>query len=133
MGKLLVICIAIAGVAANIAASQFVPASYYAFIEGDKTATMDFLRAMKPIPEFNVLLERQRNIFGAEIDFNLFDAETKREIQIFQLEKILEYNPKSRDVLYGLYKLYNEGDRTDKAQEYLNRAKAIDPLVESLQ
>lgn len=130
LGKITIICLAIAGVAANIAVSQFLPSVYYSFIEGDKSAAVYFLKSVKTLPQFNTLAERQRNIFGQDIDIELFDAETKREVQIFQLEKMLVYNEKSRDILYHLYKLYNEEGSTEKAQMYLKRAQAVDPKVE---
>lgn len=129
LSKIAVICIAIVGVAANIAISQFLPASYFSFIEGDKDSTIYFLKSVKTLPEFSTIAARQRNVFGQDIDIELFDGETKREVEIFQLEKMLVYNAKSRDVLYGLYKLYKAQGSTEKAQMYLQRAKDVDPMV----
>ncbi len=133
LAKMFLICLAIAIVAANIAISQFLPADFFSFMQEDKTTAIHFLKSLKSVPQFNMLAERQRNIYGRDIDIELFGSETQRDVKIFQLEKMLTYNPNARDVLFNLYKLYKEAGNTEKANRYLKQARAIDPMVEKAQ
>ncbi len=116
----------------NIAASQFLPTSYFSFIEGDRESAVSLLKAVKLLPEFPTLADRQRKIYGNIIDTELFTTEKNREVRIFQLEQLRAKYPKSRDILYGLYLLYNDEGAVEKAQKYLQQAQAIDPMVGKL-
>ena len=53
----------------------------------------------------------------------------KRKETMAEFESLLQKNPKSRDLLYNLYLLYNEDGNKIKAEEYLKKAKEIDPTV----
>ena len=48
---------------------------------------------------------------------------------IQQIEQLLQKNPYSRDLLYRLFFLYDRMGKKIPAQEYLQRAKAIDPSI----
>lgn len=113
----------------NIAASQLLPTSYFSFIEGDRASAVELLKAVKFLPEFTTLANRQRQIYGENIDSDLYTTEKNRSIRIFHLEQLLAQYPKSRDILYGLSVLYSDEGNAEKAQSYLKQAKAIDPMV----
>lgn len=113
----------------NIAASQFLPTSYFTFVEGDKASAVQLLKAVKFLPEFTTLIDRQRQIYGSNLDNELFSTEINREEKIMRLEQLAQQYPKSRDILYGLYLLYNDEGNAGKATAYLQRAKAIDPSI----
>lgn len=116
----------------NIAASQLLPVSYFSFVEGDRASAVELLKAVKFLPEFTTLADRQREIYGEDIDSELFTAEKNRAIQVMHLEQLRAEYPKSRDILYGLSVLYaDQGDR-EKAQSYLKQAQAIDPMAGKL-
>lgn len=113
----------------NIASSQFLPTSYFSFVEGDKAAAVQLLRAVKLLPEFTTLIDRQRQIYGSNLDNELFSSEKNREVKIVRMEQLVLQYPKSRDILYGLYLLYSDEGNAEKANSYLKRAQQIDPTV----
>lgn len=117
------------GLIGNIVGSQLIPSSYFAFVQEDKTAAVELLRAMKLRPEFPTLAGIQRSIYGPSIDQELFAEERGREERINELEELLKSNPKSRDVLYALSVLYKEKKDMSRSDAYLKRAREIDPLV----
>lgn len=116
----------------NIAASQFLPTSYFSFVEGDRASAVELLKAVKFLPEFTILADRQREIYGENIDSELFTTEKNRAIKIMHLEQLLAEYPKSRDILYGLSVLYADEGDTAKAQMYMKKARAIDPMAGKL-
>jgi tetratricopeptide (TPR) repeat protein len=116
----------------NIAASQFLPTSYFSFVEGDRASAVELLKAVKFLPEFTILADRQREIYGENIDSELFTTEKNRAIKIMHLEQLLAEYPKSRDILYGLSVLYADEGNTEKAQMYMKKAQAIDPMAGKL-
>lgn len=113
----------------NIAASQFLPTSYFSFVEGDRSSAIALLKAVKFLPEFTVLADRQRQIYGADIDRELFTTEKNRAIKILHLQQLLSQYPRSRDILYGLSVLYADEGNTQKSEMYLKQAQAIDPMI----
>ena len=113
----------------NIAASQFLPGAYFSFVEGDRASAVLLLKAVKLLPEFPILAQRQRQIYGESIDSELYITEKNRKQNIIRLEQIRTRYPKSRDVLLGLYLLYNEEGDAAKARMYLEQAQAIDPAA----
>lgn len=116
----------------NITASQFLPNSYFTFIEGDKESAVQLLKAVKFLPEFTTLIDRQRQIYGSRLDDELFSTEKNREAKVARLEQLNLQYPQSRDILYGLYLLYNDEGNAQKANAYLKSAQEIDPLVGKL-
>ena len=115
----------------NIILSQKIDPLYLGLINNDKKATIDFLKKIKTQPYFPQELEKYKKIYGKTIEEEVFTQERQRKRMIKNLEQILEKNQKARDVLYGLFLLYEEdGDKT-KAMEYLKRAKEVDPNIEN--
>ena len=69
------------------------------------------------------------NIFGQTIKTAVYAEKVKKRSMINKLERELVINPKARDILYSLYQLYlAEGDK-NQANNYLKRAKEVDPSI----
>jgi tetratricopeptide (TPR) repeat protein len=71
----------------------------------------------------------QTNVYGKELQTEVNKEVKERQDTIDLLQKLLEKNPKARDVLYDLAVLYKENYETDKANEYLKRAQEVDPSI----
>ena len=113
----------------NLISSQYISTIYFQFINNDKNSTISFLQKIKNLPEYQNILEINNNIYGQTIKEEVFKQESRKKAMINNLEQQLTINPKARDVLYSLYQLYlSEGDK-NKAEEYLRRAKEIDPVI----
>lgn len=115
----------------NILSSQTVSPLYFNFIDEKKAAAVSFLIKIKQLREFSALFSEYKNIYGPSLENEVFAEDRKRREDIQRLESLLEKNPKSRDILYSLYVLYKEDNNDKKAQEYLKRAKDIDPMIKN--
>lgn len=94
---------------------------------GDKEAVVGFLRQIRDLSEYDKYISLAKNIYGDSIDEEIQKDFLERQTRIDDLEEILQKNPKARDVLYSLYRLYEaQGDKL-AAEEYLNRALEVDP------
>lgn len=113
----------------NIAYSQLIPSEYFAVLNEDRSATVHFLKAIKKLPEFDRIFVMQKNLYGAALEDEIFSRDRERDALIRELEEVLKENPKSRDLLYNLYLLYNEGGDYGRAKLYYDKARTIDPLV----
>jgi tetratricopeptide (TPR) repeat protein len=88
-----------------------------------------FLKKIKRTKEFPQQLNYYKNIYGQDIEKEVFTEEIKRKEEIKKLEIILQKNQKARDVLVRLAILYFEDEDFKKAKEYYQRAKEVDPMV----
>jgi len=113
----------------NLISSQFISPIYFGLVNNDKIATISFLQKIKSLPEYQKNLEMNNNIYGKTVKEEIFRQENKRKELIKNLEQQLIINPKARDILYSLYQLYlSEGDK-NRANDYLRRAREVDPLL----
>jgi tetratricopeptide (TPR) repeat protein len=113
----------------NMFASQFISPLYFQLVKEDKKAVVNFLNKIKNLPVFSSFLETNKNIYGGSLQQEVFAESLKRKQKIAGLEILLQRNPKSRDLLYNLHLLYNEEGDKIKAEEYLRKAKEIDPSI----
>jgi len=113
----------------NIFSSQDISPLYAGIIGGQKQAAIDYLRKIKLLPEFKSELENYKETFGTIIENEVFQVDRERKEKIGELEQLLTKNNQARDVLYGLYLLNKEDGNNNKAQDYLNRAREIDPML----
>jgi len=113
----------------NLIYSQFISPLYQKFVNNDKISTINFLQKIKNFPEFQKILEMNNGIYGPVIKKEIFAKENIKKEMINNLEQQLTFNPKARDVLYGLYQLYLQEGNENQADDYLRQAKAIDPLL----
>lgn len=111
----------------NFFYSQSISPLYEGFVNNDKTVTVSFLQKIKTLPEYPRILEMNNNIYGNSISEEILKQENKKKELISNLEKQLIINPKARDVLYSLYQLHQADGNQIKANNYLMRAKEVDP------
>lgn len=90
---------------------------------------VDFMKRARKISSFQRVLYEMKTVFAAH-EQEVYKDDRERQQKISRLEEILIINPKSRDVLYSLYLLYDKAGDEQKADEYLQRAKEVDPRVE---
>jgi tetratricopeptide (TPR) repeat protein len=113
----------------NIYFSQAIPDLYQKVVDNEKSAIVAYLRAIKPLPEFKSELSKYQVSYGDNITQSVFKEDYERQREIEKMEKLLARNSQARDVLYNLAILYKEKGDNQKAEEYLDRAKAIDPSL----
>jgi tetratricopeptide (TPR) repeat protein len=115
----------------NIIFSQFFPSSYFKFANNDRKTTVNFLQKITGLPEYQNILKMNYGIYGSTLKTEIFAEESKKKAMINNLEQQLTINPKARDILYSLYKLYlAEGDKK-QANIYLMRAREVDPSIKN--
>jgi len=113
----------------NLISSQLISPIYFKIIDNNKKATVTFLQKIKILPEYQKILKMNNVIYGNTVREEIFNQENKKKEVINNLEQQLTINPKARDILYSLYKLYStEGDK-NRAADYLRRAKEVDPII----
>ncbi|PIP63440.1 hypothetical protein COW97_02455 [Candidatus Roizmanbacteria bacterium CG22_combo_CG10-13_8_21_14_all_34_12] len=113
----------------NFVFSQLISPLYLRFVNNDKKATISFLQKIKTLSEYQKILEMNNNIYGPTVREEIFQRENKKKVMINNLEQQLTINPKARDILYSLYQLYlAEGDK-NRANDYLKRAREVDPSI----
>ena len=115
----------------NLITSQLISPLYFKLLKEDKAAVVGFLRKIKKLPVFLSFLEINKKIYGNSFEQEVLAPDIKRNKLIEDYELLLLKNPKSRDLLYNLYLLYQEDGNEIRAEEYLRRAKEIDPTLEN--
>lgn len=113
----------------NLISSQVISPLYFQLVSNNKKATINFLEKIKTFPEFQKILEMNKNIYGKTVEEETFRQENKKRLMINNVEQILTKNPKARDVLYSLYLLYKEKGDSLTAEKYLRQAKEVDPGI----
>ncbi len=114
----------------NISLSQSVTPLYFTLFDNEK-ATVRFLQSIQSLPEFTSYFRMAKNIFGSQIEQKVYQESRDRKQMIGKLEALLRRSPKARDALYNLSVLYKaEGDE-ERSQNYLERAREVDPLIGS--
>ncbi|MEX1052258.1 MAG: tetratricopeptide repeat protein [Patescibacteria group bacterium] len=119
----------------NIVASQNVSPIYYNLSDSNISKknlydeTFGFLVSIRNLPEFEEFLPRFEAVFGNIISDDIKKHDEKQTLYFENLEFILDKNPKSRDALLKLYLYYIQQGNPEKAQEYLDKAKEIDPTL----
>lgn len=113
----------------NFVASQNISSLYFQLAEEDRVAVVNFLSKIKNLPSFNSFLQMNKNIYGNSLAEDVFAESVKRKQSIKEYELLLQKNLLSRDVLFNLYLLYQADGNQIKAEEFLDRAKKIDPSL----
>ncbi|NTU46000.1 hypothetical protein HGA88_00025 [Candidatus Roizmanbacteria bacterium] len=113
----------------NVLFSQWIDPLYFDYVEEKEPAVVQTLEKLQTIPEFPQVLAVQKNIFGENLKDKVVAPQLQQKQRISQLEKLLERNPSARDVLWNVSRLEQMSDNPDKAKEYADRAKAVDPTL----
>lgn len=112
----------------NIVASQMVHPLYEGVIEGKQTALVTFFKIAKDLAAFQPVKPEMQESYMTLADEIDKDDITRQE-KIRKLEGLLQKYPKSRDLLYAISLLYRDSGNPIKADEYLMKAREIDPAV----
>ena len=131
IGKILLFLCIFIYLIVNLVLSQLISPLYFSLVKNDRTAVVSFLSQIKNLPVFPEFFSLNKNIYGNSLEQEVFAKDLQRKEEIAELEYLLEKNAKARDVLYNLYLLYNEDGNKSKAEEYLRRAKEIDPAIKN--
>ncbi|MDO8609676.1 MAG: hypothetical protein Q7R95_03955 [bacterium] len=113
----------------NIVSSQNISPLYAQITNYNVKAATQFLKDIRFLPFFSNELKTHAQIYGKDIENQVFSEEIMQKQLIQKYEQLLASNPESRDLLYGLYELYYKVGDKDKAVMYLHRAKEIDPNI----
>ncbi len=113
----------------NLIYSQTISPIYFQMINNNKKAVVSFLEKIKTFPEFQKILEMNKNIYGKTVGEETFRQENEKKLMINNLEQKLMINPKARDILYSLFLLYKEKGDNLTAKKYLKQAKEVDPAI----
>lgn len=113
----------------NIYSSQTISPLYSSVVDEKYEAVVNFIQKIRSAPQFPFFLEINQKIYGRRLKDDVFAEENEKKQQIVGLKTILKKNPKARDVLLKLSYLYRELGDEKKADQYLNKAKAVDPLI----
>lgn len=116
-------------VAINIAASQHMPRVFFDLADGKKDAIVEFLTRAQEVPQFENLFPEVQSVLLQNSEAVYKDANS-RQNQIGSLLSLLESNPESPEVLYSLHLLYSAEKNTERANSYLQKALALDPLID---
>lgn len=123
-------CISCVGlVTANIIFSQRYNVNMYGVMRGEKTAILNYLKHIWGTPLFNLELSTYKMDGREEVltDWTFFQQISTKRIQ--SLEEVARLHPYSPELYYNLYLLYSERGQNIKAQEYLQKARQIDPSI----
>ncbi|MFH1827202.1 MAG: hypothetical protein ABH812_02070 [bacterium] len=121
----------------NIIFSQNVSPVYYSLSNTSLSKqslydqALEFLLSIRSLPEFNEFSPRFEAVYGNVLKEDIIAEDEKNSNYYKNLEYILDKNSKSRDALLKLYVYYIQNNQPDKAIEYLNKAKKVDPNIAS--
>ncbi|MBI3620260.1 hypothetical protein HY214_03915 [Candidatus Roizmanbacteria bacterium] len=113
----------------NLVLSQSLPTLFFRVAAGERTAMLTFLTASQGLPEYKNIVTSAEEIYGHSIIAEFRDQLSRRHDRIGQLDQTLAINPKARDVLLELSRLYAEEKNQVKTNDYLTKAKKIDPGI----
>jgi tetratricopeptide (TPR) repeat protein len=114
----------------NIYFSQTLHPLFFKLVNQPKKSDIVlFLKKIKNTREFPQQLQYFKNIYGQDIEKEVFAQELKRREEIIKLETALKKNEKAKDILVKLAILYFEEGNLNKAREYYQRAKKVDPMI----
>lgn len=128
--KILLAVVIFAYLSFNIYESQRTNELYFAVIKEKKPAAIIFLQKIRTLGSFSYFLNGQSSLFGPSLRKDVEKEKIERQEQIQTFLALLQAYPASRDLLYGLSVLYRENGQIDKANEYLFKARKIDPIVQ---
>ena len=120
----------------NIVVSQNVSPIYYNLSDSNLSKNnlyddaFNFLVSIRSLSEYEQFLPRFEAVFGSVLDEDIKKHDEKQSAYFENLKYALDKNPKSRDALLKLYLYYIQQGDPEKAQEYLDKAKKVDPTLE---
>ncbi len=98
-------------------------------MSGKKEDVVHFMKRARTLTPFRKLFPEIKSTF-VENELEVYKDDRDRRTLILKLEEALKVNPKSRDVLYSLYLLYDKSGDAEKAALYLQQAQEVDPTID---
>ncbi len=97
--------------------------------KNDYQSVVSYLKKIEGTKYFSEELKKYQRIYGDRLLTDVFADKVKIEKTIKEFERLLKVNPNSRDLLYWLYRLNKMIGNQEKAKEYINKAREIDPMI----
>jgi len=113
----------------EIFTSQIISPLYSRVVNEDKSGVINYLKKIILLPVYKEELSVYKKNFGEGLENAVLSEKLSRDNRIQKLEQLLVNNPKSRDVLYSLFLLYQEDGNKIKSQYYFQKAKEVDPFI----
>ncbi len=113
----------------NIIASQKIHPLYYGVINENRSDVVELLREIRTSKLYNEVLVMQKGVYGEDIEGEVNKEVIERNQTISKLETALRINPKSPQILKNISLLYLENGDSEKANEFLIKAREIDPVT----
>lgn len=113
----------------NIVFSQLISPLYFRQVVDEQDTIVSYLQSVRSLPTFQKDLILYKNLYGKRIEEAVFYNDMLRDNKIKELEETLQKNPSSRDTLYNLYLLHSQAGNENRALDYLDRARSIDPAL----
>jgi len=115
----------------EIFASQIISPFYIQVVNEDKSGVVNYLKKIVSLAIYKEELSIYKNTYGEGFENTVLAEKLARNNKIEKLEQLLVNSPKSRDVLYGLFLLYQEDGNKIKAEKYLQAAREVDPSIDN--
>lgn len=112
----------------NINAPQRFPSLYFSLVDGNETAAITYLQKIYKTPLFTQFFFLDQDANGRLMQ-EIRRDEVTRENRIATYQQALLLNPKDRDILLALSRIYNQNGDKIKADLYLKQAQVVDPLI----
>lgn len=128
LGLGVIMTIAILYLSVNIYASQMIHPIYGKMVNDDTGAWVSFFKIIRSNEKTKPYLQEVQGKYR-ELQEEINKDNSTRLEMIERLEETLALNPQSREVLYAIATLYKESGNDEKASEYLERARKVDPSL----
>ena len=115
----------------EIFASQIISPLYIQVVNEDKSGVVNYLKKIVSLTIYKKELSIYKITYGEGLENIVLAEKLARDNKIQKLEQLLVNSPKSRDVLYGLFLLYQEDGNKIKAEKYLQAAREVDPSIDN--
>jgi len=120
-------CIVLVG--ANIVASQSFNTHMYGYMDGKEEHQLVYLKHIWGTPLYNQEIDALKKENKLTILGQWENIQQQNNKRIFMMELAARSHPYSPELYYNLFLLYSENGNTPKAQEYLQKARQIDPSI----
>ncbi len=104
------------------------PEMYFALAKHQEGSFVEFVQKARRIDAFWELFPQVKDLMVAHAD-EIFADTTSRRGQIDVLKTTLTANPQSPEILYSLHLLYHSEGQEVLSQEYLQKARDLDPMI----
>lgn len=116
-------------IAANIFVSQRFNSHMYGYMDEKNEDQLAYLKHIWGTPLFDLEIDSLKKENKTTILNQWEKIQQQNNKRISMMEDVVQSHPYSPELYYNLFLLYSENGNTPKAQEYLQKAKQIDPSI----